>query len=65
MAHVQVIAQLMGEAQLPWEGANLTMEHKERLGVLRKAVLQLLERDPARRPSMRAFSDKCRALMRR
>jgi serine/threonine protein kinase len=61
-ACVQVIAQLVGEAELPWEGQNLTMEQRGRLGVLRKPVLQMLDRDAARRPSMRAFADKCRSL---
>lgn len=61
---MQVIAQLMGEAQLPWEGANLTMEHKGRLGVLRKAVLQLLDRDPSRRSPLRSFAEKCKSLIR-
>lgn len=61
---MQVIGQLLGESQLPWEGSNLSMEHQGRLGVLRKPVLQLLDRDPMRRPSMRAFADKCKALLR-
>lgn len=59
---LQVIGQLLGEAQLPWEGNNLTMEQQGRLGVLHKAVLQLLHRDPLRRPPMRAFADKCKSL---
>lgn len=61
---MQVIGQLLGEAQLPWEGANLTMEHIGRLGPLHKPILQLLERDPNRRPSMRTFADKCKSLLR-
>lgn len=62
---MQVVGQLLGEEALPWEGANLTFDHRTRLGALRRPILQLLERDPAARPSMQAFSDHCRALISR
>lgn len=60
---LQVVGQLLGEEELPWEGNNLTFDHRTRLGALRRPILQLLERDPGQRPSMQAFSDKCRRLI--
>ena len=64
-ACLQVVGQLLGEEQLPWEGSNLTFDHRTRLGALRRPILQLLEREPAQRTSMQAFSDRCRSMVRR
>lgn len=60
---MQVVGQLLGEEELPWEGGNLTFDHRTRLGALRRPILSLLERDPGQRPSMQAFSDMCRRLI--
>lgn len=54
---MQVIQQLLGEQPLPWEGAGLSAAQRSRLGVFRRPVMQLLERDPGRRPSLSQFCD--------
>lgn len=59
---VQVIQQLLGEQPLPWEGERLTGAQRTRLGVFRRPVLQLLERDPARRPTLQQFCDMCTSI---
>eukprot|EP00892_Ulva_mutabilis_P004414 jgi/Ulvmu1/2344/UM013_0192.1 len=55
------IAKLLGERALPWEA--LQPEDRERLGVFRAPVLELLRRDPSRRPSMASFYHTCRLLV--
>lgn len=44
---------LMQRVSLPWEGSNLTAHTKQRLGIMRKPVLGLLDRRPGSRPTMR------------
>ena len=55
------MAQLRGELPLPWEGA-LSAQLRDKLGVFKEPVLQLLQRDPARRASMQYFSGMCRTM---
>lgn len=53
---VQVIAQLLGEKQLPWqERDELGLQRLEALGVFKGAILQMLNLDPSLRPSMERF----------
>lgn len=55
---LQVMAQICGEKQLPWEEqGELAAERLEALGVFKGAILQLLNRDATLRPSMQRFYD--------
>lgn len=56
---VQVVAQLHGERLLPWEGPRSGGD-LERLGMLRGAVMHLLERDPTQRCTAQQFHSACR-----
>jgi hypothetical protein len=56
---VQIVSQLKGEADLPWEGQRADPETLRKLRALRGPVLQLLARDPARRPTLKAFCNMC------
>lgn len=44
--------------QLPWEG-DMSPKVRRKLGIFRATVLKLLERDPAKRPSMKEFCASC------
>jgi len=55
---MQVVAQLQGERNLPWEGARCGPQ-LHRLGALRSAVLHLLERNPVQRSTAREFHTAC------
>lgn len=59
LVHVQVSAQLRGEAALPWEGRRLCQETRRCLGIFCTAVLGLLKRDPAQRACMADFCKTC------
>jgi hypothetical protein len=59
-ACVQVVAQLLGQAKLPWE--TMTAEDRHKLGAFRKPILALLNRDPAKRPTMPDFYNNCNAI---
>ena len=52
---------LRGDLPLPWEG-ELSAAVQRQLGVFKGPVLQLLERNPARRVSMRRFHITCTKL---
>ena len=54
----QVLAQLQGHRPLPWEEDRKEEFHKA-LNFLAGPVLQLLQRDPSRRPSVRRFHETC------
>jgi hypothetical protein len=56
---VQIIAQLKGEADLPWEGERADPEVLRKMRTLRRPIMSLLERDPEKRPSMAKFCDQC------
>lgn len=58
---VQAVEMLRGDRPLPWEG-ELSAQHAQRLGALKQPVLQLLQRDPALRPSMHDFQAACAQL---
>ena len=60
-ARVQVIAQLRGDVPLPWEG-ELSSDTVRKLGAFKGPVLQLLQREPSRRVSMRRFHVACTKL---
>lgn len=49
----------VGGKGLPWEGANLTAQHRRCLGIFKASVTTLLSRDPSKRPSMKQFCDSC------
>jgi len=49
---------LVGDDTLPWEG-DLHAQVRGRLGPFKKAVLRLLQRDPAQRGSMESFHAAC------
>lgn len=61
---VQVMAQLLAEQELPWEGQRLRSRPavRKRLGVFKKPVLALLHRNPAQRSSMHDFCAACDSL---
>lgn len=61
---VQVMAQLKGEQELPWEGERFRTHptDRRRLGVFRQQVLALLDRQPERRATMAEFCDSCHGL---
>lgn len=48
-----------GTAKLPWERTPLDTDIRQQLGVFRKVVLQLLDRNPGSRPSMQDFCAAC------
>eukprot|EP00892_Ulva_mutabilis_P000511 jgi/Ulvmu1/10460/UM063_0016.1 len=56
--HSKVVAALQGHRPLPWEADNTEAVHRA-LGILTGPVLQLLQRDPSRRPSVRRFHETC------
>lgn len=58
---VQAYVQLRGDALLPWEGERLTDAVRGKLGVLRKPILETLNRDPSARPPCISFCDRLRA----
>ena len=55
---MQVVAALQGHRPLPWEGEKEAAV-QEALGVLYAPVLQLLQHDPSRRPSVQEFHNAC------
>lgn len=57
-----MIEKLLGKQPLPWEEGQLTAAQRSRLGVFRRPVVQLLERDPSRRPSLQQFCDMCTSI---
>ena len=59
------MAQIVGEGgrQLPWEEDPQRGELLWRLGALKRHTMALLDRDPARRPSMRAFVNACERVL--
>lgn len=50
---MQVVSQLLGAKPLPWE--NLQEGDRRALGAFRPPILQLLQRDPSRRPGLDSF----------
>ena len=56
-----MVRQLRGEADLPWEGANLKSEERK-LGRMKEPVLALLHRDPAHRMTATQFVRECNSM---
>lgn len=56
---------IMGERglQMPWEGAQMTRSLRRKLGVFKDALMQLVDRDPAKRPSMADFCHTCNQVL--
>ena len=52
---------LRGDLHLPWEG-DLSLDVHSRLGSFQSLILQLLQRDPAKRITMRSFHHACNTL---
>ena len=62
MFHVQVVSMLKGDLPLPWE-VGLSKKQERQLGTSKDAVMQLLQRDPAKRSDMPTFQAACRNLI--
>lgn len=62
-ARMHVQDQLTGKALLPWEAGRMSAATRRQLGIFRKPVLALLQRDPALRASVQDFCDACFALV--
>ena len=60
-ACMQIMDQIEGVngEVLPWEGERLTPQVKSQLRLFQDALLQLLHRDCAQRPSMAQFCRTC------
>lgn len=58
---MQVVSQLRGESDLPWEGERLSKVERK-LGKMRGPVLALLNRDPAQRMTAAQFVRECNSL---
>lgn len=50
----------MGEKKLPWE--RMSPDDRKKLGAFRSPILQLLERNPAQRPTMEQFYHNCNSI---
>jgi hypothetical protein len=61
---VQVTAQILGEQPAPWED-DASRALLQQVGLLRRAVLALLDRDAELRPSMSELIDACRIVFTR
>jgi hypothetical protein len=56
---VQVVAQILGEIPLPWEGEGRAKEMLKRAGRFWSALMGLLERDPEQRSTIDTFMQQC------
>ena len=57
-----MLARLRGDVPLPWADGELSPDARARIGELYAPLMQLLDRDPARRPSAAEFCDQCMAI---
>ena len=55
---LQIMQRLRGDLPLPWEG-DLSLDIRRRLGSFKGLILQLLDRDPVLRITMRSFHHAC------
>jgi hypothetical protein len=55
---LQIMKQLQGEDDLPWEG-DQNMAARKKLGMFRQPILSLLRRDPAERSTLANFCQTC------
>lgn len=60
---MQVIEQLVGNQELPWEGARFDANVQRKLGAHRKDVLGLLKRDPEQRLTLYQFLNSCSQML--
>lgn len=58
-----VIDQLVGKKELPWEGSRFTASVQRKLGAHRKDVLGLLRRDPEQRLTLYQFLNSCSQML--
>lgn len=58
---LQVIAMLKGDLPMPWEG-EMSADMHRKLGAFKGLILQLLQRNPRRRVSLRHFHTTCTRL---
>lgn len=59
----QVVAQIVGEELLPWEDGSKARELLKTAGRFRSAIVGLLEREPSKRLSIKAFMQHCSGLL--
>ena len=57
-AHVQIMDQLQGSKELPWEG-DKSADARKKLGMFRHPILSLLRRDPEERDTLARFCSSC------
>jgi hypothetical protein len=50
-------------SMLPWEGQCMDRETRHKLGVFKKILMDLLQRDPAERKSMADFCGTCNRIL--
>ena len=60
---MQVIAQILGKEEAPWEAKATAPVLLKKLGHFRGAVLSLLSRDALARPSMAEFQLACNRVL--
>ena len=60
---MQVVEQLVGNQELPWEGSRLTSSVLRKLGAHKKDVLGLLHRDPEERLTLYQFLNSCSQML--
>jgi hypothetical protein len=60
---LQVVAKLVGEQELPWEGEGKAKALLKRAGRFKDAVLGLLCRDPEQRMHVQTFVQQYAAIM--
>jgi hypothetical protein len=57
------MAMIVGDKLAPWEDPMHAGKILKKLGIFRKVVLGLLQRDAAQRPSMAAAERSCRSIL--
>ena len=59
---MDVIQQKKGK-QCPWEGSALSPDVRKKLGIFKNILLELLHRNPDKRPSMAEFCASCNRIL--
>jgi hypothetical protein len=59
---MDVIQQKNGK-QCRWEGTALSPETRKKLGIFKNILLELLDRNPLKRPSMAEFCAACNRIL--
>lgn len=60
--HVQIMDRITGK-QLPWEEDKNRSYFRQKLGIFKNTLLELLDSDSAGRPTMRQFSAACSSIL--